>query len=44
MDLHDNAWTAREVPISADASQAFLLGYREKWMPGPGTSENGDYA
>lgn len=44
MDLHDNAWTARELPMGADASQAFLLGYREKWMPGPGTSENGDYA
>lgn len=44
MDLHDNAWTARELPLGADASQAFLLGYREKWMPGPGTSENGDYA
>lgn len=44
MDLHDNAWTARELPMGADASQAFLLGYRNKWMPGPGTSENGDYA
>lgn len=44
MDLHDNAWTAREAPMSADASQAFLLRYRDKWMPGPGTSENGDYA
>ena len=44
MDLHDNAWTARELPLGADASQAFLLGYREKWMPGPGSSENGDYA
>jgi catechol 2,3-dioxygenase-like lactoylglutathione lyase family enzyme len=44
MDLHDNAWTARELPLGADASQAFLLGHREKWMPGPGTSENGDYA
>ena len=28
----------------ADASQAFLLGYRKKWAPGPGTQENGDYA
>ena len=25
-------------------SQAFLLGYRAKWAPGPGTQENGDYA
>lgn len=44
MDLHDSAWTAREVPMSADASQAFLVGYRKKWMPGPGTPHNGDYA
>lgn len=44
MDLHDNAWTAREAPLSADASQAFLLRYRDKWMPGPGTPANGDYA
>jgi catechol 2,3-dioxygenase-like lactoylglutathione lyase family enzyme len=44
MDLHDNAWTARELPMGADASQAFLLGHRNKWMPGPGSSENGDYA
>lgn len=44
MDLHDNAWTAREVAMSADASQAFLLRYRDKWMPGPGTPHEGDYA
>jgi len=30
--------------MGADASQAFLLGYRKKWSPGPGTQENGDYA
>jgi hypothetical protein len=35
---------AREMPIGADSSQAFLLGYRKKWAPGPGTAENGDYA
>jgi catechol 2,3-dioxygenase-like lactoylglutathione lyase family enzyme len=44
MDLHDATWTPREMPIGADHSQAFLLGYREKWAPGPGSSENGDYA
>ena len=44
MDLHDSTWTAREVPMSADASQAFLLRYRNKWIPGPASSANGDYA
>lgn len=44
MDLHDNTWTPRHSPISADASQAFLLRRRDKWMPGPGTSHDGDYA
>lgn len=44
MDLHDDAWTPRTTPISADASQAFLLRYRAKWIPGPGTPPNGDYA
>ncbi|MEY4413735.1 MAG: hypothetical protein RIQ53_1028 [Pseudomonadota bacterium] len=34
MDLHDAQWTAREVPISADASQLFLFQPREKWLPG----------
>lgn len=33
MDLHDEAWAAREVPMSADASQLFLFQYREKWAP-----------
>ena len=44
MDLHDATWTPRELPLGADTSQAFLLGYRKKWSPGPSTSENGDYA
>jgi catechol 2,3-dioxygenase-like lactoylglutathione lyase family enzyme len=44
MDLHDATWRARELQISADTSQAFLLGYRKKWMPGPKSSANGDYA
>jgi catechol 2,3-dioxygenase-like lactoylglutathione lyase family enzyme len=34
MDLHDNAWAAREAPMGADASQLFLLQHREKWAPG----------
>ncbi|MFO1340476.1 MAG: VOC family protein [Burkholderiaceae bacterium] len=33
MDLHDAQWTAREVAMGADASQAFLFQYREKWAP-----------
>lgn len=33
MDLHDNDWTAREVPMGADASQLFLFHHREKWAP-----------
>ncbi|HEU0201725.1 MAG TPA: VOC family protein [Burkholderiaceae bacterium] len=34
MDLHDDAWVAREAPMSADASQLFLFQHREKWAPG----------
>jgi catechol 2,3-dioxygenase-like lactoylglutathione lyase family enzyme len=34
MDLHDAQWTAREMPMGADASQAFLFQYRDKWAPG----------
>ncbi|RAM65337.1 glyoxalase [Herbaspirillum rubrisubalbicans] len=33
MDLHDEQWAAREVPMGADASQLFLFQYREKWAP-----------
>lgn len=33
MDLHDDTWTAREVSMSADASQLFLFQHREKWAP-----------
>ena len=43
MDMFDLEWSAREAPISADASQAFLLGYRQRWFPGPGAPVNGDY-
>ncbi|HSV34242.1 MAG TPA: VOC family protein [Ramlibacter sp.] len=34
MDLHDDSWVAREVPMSADASQLFLFQRQEKWAPG----------
>ncbi|MGF6999658.1 VOC family protein [Paraburkholderia sp. GAS32] len=34
MDLHDDGWTARTVPMGADASQLFLFQHREKWAPG----------
>ena len=34
MDLHDESWVARAVPLSADASQLFLFQQREKWAPG----------
>lgn len=34
MDLHDEAWTPREAPMGADASQLFLFQHREKWAPG----------
>lgn len=34
MDLHDASWTARTVPMSADASQLFLFQSRDKWVPG----------
>lgn len=44
MDLHDAAWQPREAALDADASQAFLLRYRRKWAPGPGTPKDGDYA
>lgn len=36
MDLHDDAWTPRTVPMSADASQLFLFQAREKWVPAGG--------
>jgi len=34
MDLHDDHWVAREVPMGADASQLFLFTLKEKWAPG----------
>ncbi|MCA0243471.1 MAG: VOC family protein [Proteobacteria bacterium] len=44
MDLHDANWQPRELQLGADASQAFLLGYRQKWAPGPEARKNGDDA
>jgi catechol 2,3-dioxygenase-like lactoylglutathione lyase family enzyme len=40
MDLHDDHWVAREAPISADTSQAFLYQYREKWFPAGGPPDD----
>lgn len=34
MDLHDETWAPRSVPMSADASQIFLFQHRDKWAPG----------
>ncbi|WP_257449771.1 VOC family protein [Archangium lipolyticum] len=34
MDQHDQRWSAREAPMSADASQLFLFQHRAKWAPG----------
>jgi catechol 2,3-dioxygenase-like lactoylglutathione lyase family enzyme len=33
MDLHDDSWTPREVPLGADNSQLFLFTRRDKWFP-----------
>ncbi|MES2264246.1 MAG: VOC family protein [Pseudomonadota bacterium] len=45
MDLHDQHWQARAVPMSADASQLFLFQQRDKWAPGgppPGAAGAGE--
>lgn len=34
MDRHDEHWTPRAVPMSAEASQLFLFTQRDKWAPG----------
>ncbi len=47
MDLHDQHWSPREVPMSADASQLFLFQHREKWAPSgppPGAAPGGQPA
>ncbi len=33
MDQHDDQWTPREAPLSADTSQIFLLQHRAPWAP-----------
>ncbi|MCS0592384.1 VOC family protein [Massilia norwichensis] len=45
MDTHDASWTARAVPMNADASQLFLFERRDKWAPGgppPGAGGAGE--
>ncbi|WP_321854137.1 VOC family protein [Paraburkholderia tropica] len=42
MDIHDETWVARHVPMAADATQLFLFLHREKWAPGgppPGAAD-----
>ena len=36
MDTHDDDWPPREAPMGPEASQAFLLQWREKWSPAGG--------
>lgn len=36
MDKHDDSWVAREAPNGPEASQIFLLQWREKWAPSGG--------
>jgi catechol 2,3-dioxygenase-like lactoylglutathione lyase family enzyme len=33
MDLHDDRWVPRHMPLNADHSQTFLLEFKEKWSP-----------
>jgi catechol 2,3-dioxygenase-like lactoylglutathione lyase family enzyme len=33
MDLHDDSWTPRAMPMGADTSQLFLFTVRDKWAP-----------
>lgn len=45
MDIHDEAWVARAIPMDADASQLFLFERRDKWAPGgppPGAAGAGE--
>jgi catechol 2,3-dioxygenase-like lactoylglutathione lyase family enzyme len=45
MDIHDEEWIARAIPMSADASQLFLFERRDKWAPGgppPGAAGAGE--
>jgi catechol 2,3-dioxygenase-like lactoylglutathione lyase family enzyme len=40
MDMHDDSWMPREAPFGPEAAQAFLLQYRDRWVPGPGPGKN----
>lgn len=39
MDLHDDSWQPRSLPIGADTSQIFLFQRCPKWIPGGGAVE-----
>jgi len=41
MDTHDDDWAPREAPMGPEASQAFLLQWREKWSPAGGPPKGG---
>lgn len=41
MDKHDANWQPREAQVGADASQAFLFEYRDKWFPSGGPTDDG---
>lgn len=41
MDKHDDSWVARAAPNGPEASQMFLLQWREKWAPGGGPEDAG---
>ncbi|MFV0386060.1 VOC family protein [Paracoccus sp. (in: a-proteobacteria)] len=36
MDIHDDAWVARETKVGAESGQMFLFENVEKWFPGGG--------
>jgi catechol 2,3-dioxygenase-like lactoylglutathione lyase family enzyme len=35
MDIHNDDWKPRRIPVSAEASQAYLLQFSAKYAPGP---------
>ena len=41
MDLHDDTWTPRSIPMGPDYSQVFLLKSTPKWSPGGPPPEGG---
>lgn len=42
MDLHDDSWEPRAVPVSPELSQVFLFENRPKWAPVKGKEGAGD--